>query len=448
MLKKIVSLMLVSIMVMLPLVGCQSQNSNTQKSGKVGGKISWLTASNAVQLKDYQSIFAEFTKDTGIKSNVMGVPYEQLYPKLQTMIASNQTPEINSWGTEFVPWASRGAMTPLDSYISKDNFDMSQFNQKMVDSLKWNGKTWSIPTSMGTCVLFYNKDLFQKAGVTAPTHDWNNTDWTTDAFIKMAQELTLDKNGKNALDPNFDKNNIVQYGVGGMQGWWFAPWYFGGDWTDDNVTKYTGDQEGAVKGLQFESDLINKYHVEPSAQQTLSLAAGGNIFMTGKVAMQIDGNWGCTTLLDAKFKWDIAATPIGTNHSIVLFTDGFGIGGKSENPDGGWEYIKWLYSDTQHYDEFLKASNAYMTIPALQSYQDKLKVILKGQYSGVDFDVMFNAVNDKDAKPVHMRYNANFNKLNEFINQQAITPVLAGEITAQKALSAIKDNANSIINTK
>lgn len=419
---------------------------NRARSGSSsGGTINWLVSSNANQLRLYEAMLQKFTAETGIQHNIMATEYEQVYPRLQTLIASNQNPEITSWGTEFVPWAARGAMTPLDDWIVRDNFDLSRFNQNMVDSMRWDGKLWQIPYSLNTCVLFYNKDLFDKAGLAYPTTDWNDKSWTIDAFIELAKKLTLDRNGRNALDPAFDASNIQQFGIGGMQSWWFAPWYYGGDWTDKDVTQFTGNQAAAARGLQFIADLANVHHVMPTPAQSQAIAAGGNVFLTGRVAMIIDGNWSCSQLVDAAFAWDMAATPGGTQHSTVLFTDGFGVGGRSRNPEGGWEFIKWLYSNQENRFLILEAGSSYLTIPSNPSDNDAINGILRQRYPNAHLDVLFNAASVAEATPVYMRYHRNFNQFNDIINQKAVTPVLAGENNAATALSAIKAEIDALL---
>jgi multiple sugar transport system substrate-binding protein len=336
-------------------------------------------------------------------------------------------------------------MTPLDDFIKRDNFDLSQFSPNMLDSMRWDGKLWELPTNLNTCVLFYNKEIFDKAGVAYPTGDWNDKSWTVEAFIEMAKKLTIDRNGKNALDPAFDPQNIQQYGVGGMQSWWFAPWYYGGDWTDKEVTRFTGDQQGAIRGLQCVADLANVHHVAPTPAQSQAIAAGGNVFLTGRVAMIIDGNWSCSQLVDAPFKWDMAATPIGTQHSVVLFTDAFGVGGNSQNPEGGWQFVKWLYSSQANRLIQMDASSSSLTIPSHSADVGEINRILKQKFPQVNLDVLFNAANVREAVPVYMRYHRNFNQFNDIINQKAITPVMAGETTAAVALPAIKAEIDALL---
>lgn len=448
--KKLVYGVLCIIMAVCIMAGCKrNETGETGKSGeKKDGKVTLVTSSNAEQMKGYKEIFDKFTEETGIKNNVMGVEYAQLYPKMQSMIAAGQTPEIVSWSTEFVPWAARGAMVPLDSYIEKSGFDTSIFNENMLDSLQWQDQQWELPISMGTCVLYYNIDLFEAAGVEPPSHDWNDDSWTLEAFLEMAQKLTLDNEGRNALDPDFDSEHIKQYGIGGMQSSWFYPWYGGGDWTDKEVTQYTGNDPKAIEAVQFVADLAHKYHVMPSAEQTEAMTAGGNIFMTGRVAMNIDGTWSCSTLKDAEFKWDMAATPKGEKHSIVLFTEGFGVGGKSEYPDAGWEFLNWLFTNEEYYMDYIEAFASYMTIPALKSVEDDVKAILKEQFPEVDVDVMFEAADCEDATPVYMRYHENFNAINTLITQEIVTPVMSGEITAEEAMTKAADKVQKLIDEK
>lgn len=400
-----------------------------------GQKITWLVSSNAEQLVGYQKLFERFTAETGIESEVIASDYAELYPKLQSMIAARQVPEVACWGTEFVPWAGRGAMTPLGEYIERDGFDLSQFEEAALEALSWEGELWQLPYVSNTCVLYYNEELFEKAGLETPTTDWNDESWTLDALLGMAQQLTLDNQGRNAADPQFDPDNIVQYGIGGFQAWWFYPWYFGGDWTDQKVTQYTGNAPEAIKGVQAVYDFIHKYHVMPSSAQSEALASGGSVFMTGKVAMTIDGNWACSSYKDAPFKWNIAATPIGTQHSVVQFTDGFGIGGGSANPDAMWEFLKWLYGNPDNVLEYLGASCGYLCVPTFKPVQEAVYAKIAEIYPGLNLDVLKDTLSIEEATPVWMRYNVNWNEINTTLANEVIDPIQLGEKTAEEVMT-------------
>jgi multiple sugar transport system substrate-binding protein len=412
------------------------------------GKITWLVSSTSDQLSGYQKLFARFTEETGIGADIIATDYNELYSKLQSMIAAKQVPEVASWGTEFVTWAGRGAMTPLDDYIARDGFDLSQFDENALNSMRWDGKLWQLPYSVNTCILYYNEELFEKAGITPPTTDWSDSNWTFEKFIDLAQQLTLDDKGRNAKDPDFDANNIVQFGVGGMQAWWFYPWYYGGDWTNKEATEYTGNAPEAVQGVQQVYDLINKYHVMPNTAQSQALASGGNLFLTGKIAMVVDGNWACSSYKEATFKWNIACSPVGTQHSVVLFTDGFGIGGGSANPDGMWEFLKWFYGNKDNVLEYMGASSGYLCIPAYKPVQADVAAKITENYPGLNVDVLMNAISLPEAQPVYMRYNVNWNEINTTLSNEVIDPVSSGETTAQETMAGddFVTSMNDLIN--
>lgn len=393
--------------------------------------VTWLCSSNATQLAGYQALFARFTEETGIPAEVIAGDYSELYPKLQSMIAAKQIPEVACWGTEFVPWAARGIMEPLDAYVERDGFDLTQFDASALDALSWNGELYQLPYNTNTCILFYNVDLFDAAGLEYPTTDWNDETWTMEAFVELAQKLTLDSEGRNAADPEFDAENIVQFGVSGMQSWWFYPWYYGGDWTNKEATEYTGNTEEAMKGVQAIYDLIHKYHVMPTSAQSEALAGGGDLFGAGKAAMSVNGNWSIAGMAEsATFEWNIACSPIGTQHSLVMFTDGMGIGRGSANPDGMWEFLKWLYGDVNNVIEFLGAANGYLCVPSFIPAKEPIFAKIKEMYPNVNLEVLTSASEVASACPVWMRYNPNWNEFNTTIANEIIDPIQLGEATA------------------
>ena len=76
------------------------------------------------------------------------------------------------------------------------------------------GKRYGLPKDWDTISIVYNKDMLDKAGVTVDelnSATWNPEDGGT--FAQLMAKLTIDENGKNALDPAFDKTKVAQYGL-------------------------------------------------------------------------------------------------------------------------------------------------------------------------------------------------------------------------------------------
>lgn len=409
--------------------------------------ITWLCSSNANQMAGYQALLDRFTEETGVPSELIAGSYDDLYPKLQSMIAAKQVPEFAAWGTEFVPWAARGAMSPLTEFLENTTLNLDDFEQSALDAMTWNGELWQLPYTANTCILYYNADLFDAAGVEYPTTDWDDTTWTWDAFLEMAKKLTLDSEGRNALDPDFDADNIVQFGVAGMQSAWFYPWYYGGDWTNKEATEYTGYTEEAIQGVQNVYDLSLVHHVMPTTAQSKALANDGDVFATGKAAMKVDGNWSVSGM-DVEFNWNIACSPIGTQHSLVQFTDGIGIGGGCANPEGMFKFLEWLFTNEDNMMEFLGASNGYLCIPTYKPVQEAIYAKIAEMYPGLNIEVLQNTTKVESACPVWMRYNPNWNEFNTTLTNEIIDPISLGEKTAAEVMADpdVIEMMNEILN--
>ncbi|KAB8145876.1 sugar ABC transporter substrate-binding protein [Chloroflexia bacterium SDU3-3] len=406
-------------------------------------KISWLVGASPEQLVQYQQVMSEARRDLNIEVDISPTTADNFNQKVQTLIAAKENPEFWVGGTDFVPWASRGAVKPINDYITTNNFDLSRFDPKTVDAFRWNGKLWRIPTATFTVVLFYNEDMFKAAGIDTPPTDWNNKTWTLDEFTQVAQKLTIDKNGKNALDPAFDPNNVVQYGIADMQSFLLYPWYFGGDWSDKEGKTFTGNSPEVVKGLQTVADLSNKYHVLPTPATIKAL--GGDLFATGKAAMTMNGNWAIASYKEKpNLHWNVAASPIGTNHSIVLFTDGIGIGDNSKNPDAMWKVIDWIFGDETHTSEFIQAAGGGAAIPAMTSLQRTFISDAKESLPNLHIEVFTEATKHPDAKPIYLRFNPNWSKIEIALND-GLEPLWSGKSDAATLMNELQPKIQKLM---
>jgi multiple sugar transport system substrate-binding protein len=240
---------------------------------------------------------AEFEKThPNVTVDAQQIPTDYL-TKLNTMVASNTLPDV-AYMSEgaLVNWAEKGMFLkqPVDMEAGK-KLETLQFKNKA-------GEVVSTSVANEIMVLYYNKDLFQKAGMETPPADANNA-WTWDKMIEVAQALTVDKNGKHPTDSGFDANNIVTYGFNipkWEMGWLpFLMSNGGGIVSTDGKELLFGKQE-TIDALQKVADLATKYHVCPSPAQSSAVPATDTALMTNKVAMTVDGQWACQVLGQAK----------------------------------------------------------------------------------------------------------------------------------------------------
>jgi multiple sugar transport system substrate-binding protein len=192
-----------------------------------------------------------------------------------------------------------------------------------------SGKTYGIPRDFGVGLLFFNKDLLDKAGVAAPTNDWTYEDMLKAALKvnhpsddpKQAVFGTLASGGRVFLDALIHGN--------------------GGEVLNENQTKALYDQPVAVESIKWMVDLVRSHKVAPLPQFFEGL---GSPFGTGRVAMVIDGTWAVQgNRKVTAFKFDAVLQPKGkVKRATIGEPDGFVISQQTKDPDSAWELAKFM----------------------------------------------------------------------------------------------------------
>ncbi|MEZ4666389.1 MAG: ABC transporter substrate-binding protein [Anaerolineae bacterium] len=214
-----------------------------------------------------------------------------LYPKLQAAFVAGTPPDVVILHSAQIPeYAGYGVLKDLgDWYTSKGGWfpddDISKITR---DGMDYNGVTYGIPLDNHGRGLWINKGLFEKAGVSTDPAD---APTNYEGWVELFQKLTLDANGKNALDPAFDANNIVQYGFS-VEEWarvnfMAAIVQNGGSWVSDDGKTITINSPEGVNALQQWVDLVWKYHVanQPGGYNSW------NAFDAGALAILPTGTW-------------------------------------------------------------------------------------------------------------------------------------------------------------
>lgn len=273
-------------------------------------------------------------KHPNIKVKYETLPWDQYWQKLNATLVTGNPPDV--WYTAptfYFEYVDRGQLVELSSLIQLDD-DIKEDNwiPKALDQwrVKSNGKLYGLPSGFVADVVFYNKDLFDAAGVKYPTEDW-----TWDDFLQMAKALTkTGSDGKtevwgctvptgNGLDQIIESN--------------------GGHIINDDQTKCLMlDDPATAATIQFMADLNQKYKVAPPIGEFEGM---GNPFMTGRVAMNIGLQIGAQGAKEAPFKWDNQLIPKGkVKRSNYGGADGFVISAPTKHQAAAFEFIKFMTS--------------------------------------------------------------------------------------------------------
>jgi multiple sugar transport system substrate-binding protein len=232
-------------------------------------------------------------------------------------------------------WTRRGLNLPLDKYIDgPDGIQRDDFIPLLWSRLQIDGDTFGVPQDINILGLYYNKELFDKAGLAYPDSTWN---W--ERFKAAADKLTID------TDHDGHPDQIgLDMAWGGSN---FRPFLYqaGGRFWNDDGTKAEFDSPQAVKALTYYKSLMHSYSLSQSNQGRGGLGPD-KFFEQGKVAMFIDGSWRTPSLKKnaPKLRFGVAPLPRGEKACSVSGSCFWGVSSQTKHPDAAWKLAKFLSS--------------------------------------------------------------------------------------------------------
>lgn len=157
-----------------------------------------------------------------------------------------------------------------------------------------DGSIYGLPNDFTPMVIYYNPEAFERAGVEPPQDGW-----TWDDLLDLSQRLTLDSEGRNRLDPDFDESNVVQWGFRVRQyvfEWIYRVWENGGDVISPDGTTVSGylDSPESIEAIKFLRDLALEYGVSPDPtlySQMTQETSMVTLYLQGQFAMFDRGHW-------------------------------------------------------------------------------------------------------------------------------------------------------------
>jgi multiple sugar transport system substrate-binding protein len=314
---------------------------------------------------------------------------------LKTEIAAGNAPDIiGPVGVEGLNLFA-DQLLDLKPQIASTGYKSTGVDQSLVDffnSLGQNGATVGLPFAVYPSFIFYNKDLFDEAGLPLPPTKvgelYDGKPWDLDALRTLAMKLTVDKNGKDATNPAFDPKNIEQWGFESQ----FMDNYnvraesafFGaGALVDASGKAVIPDQ--IKQGVKWYNDGVWKDHFIPTAAQVSSdLLSAGSEFASGNIAIDEGHTWFtcCVTPPAPKkpFKFGFAVQPtVNGKITSPLHADTFSILKTSKNADAAFKALTAMVAS----GDLLKA---YGAMPADQTKQQAWFDSIDAGFPGMKLD--------------------------------------------------------------
>ncbi|SNT60516.1 multiple sugar transport system substrate-binding protein [Asanoa hainanensis] len=360
------------------LAACSSDDSGDEAGGAVTLDY-WLWDDN--QKASYQACADAFkTANPNITIRITQSAWDQYWQNLTTQLAAGEAPDVwTNQGSYYPQFVTSGQILDLQPYVDADKIDLSQYQGGLADLFTKDGARYGLPKDWDTMALVFNTEHLKAQGVDAASLKdltWNPTDGGT--FEQLIAKATVDANGKNGLDPAFDKSKVKTFGFlpefkdgsQGQNGWGNFAASLGFTYLDKNPwgTQYKYDDPRLAQVIDWYKSLIAKGY-SPALDKASTLTNDA-LMNAGKGAITITGSWMINSYLGdtAKLKFAFAplpAGPQGRKSAINGLSDAIWTG--TEHKDEAWKWVKFLASpDCQN----IVGGNA-VVFPAIKDASEK-----------------------------------------------------------------------------
>lgn len=318
---RIMALSLALLLALTALAGCGGTGSS--KSGDV--TITYMTFSAAPDhITELSAIVAAFEKQNpGIKVQIQPVAWGDYWTRLQTAVSGGTVADTFELNYEnFITYAQKGLLYDLTDMAKKDKLE-HVYSSKAYQVFNYQGKQYGLVETFSTVLLFYNKDLFDKAKVAYPTANWT---WKDE--VEAAKRLT-------------DRSSGVWGSFKPIQFWEFYKTIAqnGGQILDGN--KVVIDSPQNIETLQYLVDRIHVHKIQPTEAEMAGMASE-DLFKAGKLAMIHIGIWMFGAFKDLPFQWDIALEPGNPTKAHHFFANAVALSKDTKHPEAAYKWAKFL----------------------------------------------------------------------------------------------------------
>lgn len=400
------------------------------------------------QMPAYQACADEFTtRNPNITITIEQSGWNEYWDGLTTSLVSGTAPDVfTNHVSRYPELLVRGQLLDIQPFVERDGVDTSIY---LVNPDLWvrDGQRYGLPKDWDTIALYYNAEMFEAAGITAEdiaNWSWNPADGGS--FQEAIAKLTLDSSGRNALDPDFDAQDVVQWGFAGGVGdassgaqpdWSSFAASTGFQLTDGPwTTAYHYDDQRVIDTVQWWANLHLVHGYTPGSDQ---LASGvESLFFASKAAMYPMGSWEIGWITnDATFDVGFAPMPEGPEgrrSPINGLSDAIYAG--TEHPEEAWQWVKFLAST----DCANIVGDFGVVFPAIQSGVDR--AVAAYEEKGLDVSAFTNIAATEGGTYL-LPMTENGTEIRDIL-QPVLQDIFDGVVTAQDALPPVNEEINAL----
>jgi len=314
------------------LAGVSMMSFGAAYAGEVRVTVAEYSAKTGPYFDAAKAAFEAANPGITIKFEV--VPWDNLLQKLTTDIGAGTNADLSIIGTRWlIDFVNEDVVEPLDAYMTPDF--KGRFIETFLSPSVMDGKTFGLPIAASARAMYYNKDIFEKAGIAAPPANWD--------------ELMADAAKIKALG-----EDVAGFGLQGKEietdvYFYYGMWSQGSEILDADGTSGL-DSTGALAAATLYKSLIDagltQKGVTSSSREDVQ-----NLFKQGKVAMMITAPFLSNQIKEEapNLKYGVAPIPAGPNgdrgtygvtDSIIMFKN-------SSNKEEAWKFLDFLFTTEQ-----------------------------------------------------------------------------------------------------
>ncbi len=372
-------------------------------------------SSDPDHVEDLQTIVDAFeAENPGIKVEVSSAPYADYFTLLQADFAGGDPADVFEVNYEnFVSYAANDVLLDVSQYVSAD----APYYPRALAAFQYDGKQLALPETFSTVLLFYNKDLFDQAGIDYPTADWT---WD-DAMVAAKAIRALGDDIWGIYSP-------IQF------------WEFYKKAAQNNCSFFNADQTEStinspecVQALETMMSFVNE-DVMPD-QIELAGVANEDLFAQGKLGMVVIGTWMFAAFKDVPFAWDIQLEPGMAQKGHHFFSNGVAVSKTTEHPEAAAAFA-----------QYLTASETAATVRVTTGWE--LPALDKPEYFQAyleqtppeNREAVFQALESPVVPPVIVRQQEMQDDINAVLDA-----VANGELDPQTALDTAKEEIDALL---
>jgi multiple sugar transport system substrate-binding protein len=210
---------------------------------------------------------------------------------------------------------------------SDTSWNPALYTKAALNAFSYNGKQYGLPEDFSAVLLFFNENLFDAAHMAYPTNSWT---WSQE--MAAAKKLTDPAKGVWGL---FQPVTFFEF--------YKALDQAGGQFFNSSKTKATFNSPAGVAAAEH---LVSKLGttMPTLAQIGNTPNFDTNLFMSGKLAMWVNGNWQFAGLTKVPFKWNVVVEPGDTNKASAVFFDGVMVNAHTPNAAAAWKWVHYFTS--------------------------------------------------------------------------------------------------------